>query len=218
LRVRFNDSADGQKKVFWRDQLVRHSLFAWLGVRPIAAQHSAKEDDALRRQVRNRARVVEIGVAEGASAVALSEAMSQQGSLHLVDPYHLSRIPFLNFAQRAAKRAVGTRVQPKVEWIQSFSHDAAADWKEHVDFLFIDGDHREEAVEQDWKDWHPHVVPEGVIAFHDARLFPGGWTTREYGPVRSVDRVFRSKADSGWTIVEETDSLVFVSRGKHQQP
>ncbi len=38
---------------------------------------------------------------------------------------------------------------------------------EQVDFLFIDGDHTEKGVEQDYNDYHHLVRPGGLIAFHD---------------------------------------------------
>lgn len=155
---------------------------------------------------------MEIGVAEGASAIALRTAMNSEGTLYLVDPFHLSRVPALNFLRRAATRAVTVKGGPKVVWIEAFSHDAAHGWDRPIDFLLIDGDHREEAVEQDWNDWTPHVIENGVVAFHDARLFPGGWTSKEYGPVRFVDRVFRQDSAHNWIIHEEVDSLVIVSR------
>ena len=100
-------------------------------------------------------------------------------------------------------------------WIESFSQDAVREWKQAIDFLLIDRDHREEAVERDWQGWSPFVAENGVVAFHDARLFPSGWSTPDYGPVRFVDRVFRQGTGAGpWQIVDEVDSLVFVSRRK----
>ena len=38
---------------------------------------------------------------------------------------------------------------------------------EPVDFLFIDGDHTEKGVEQDYNDYKHLVRPGGLIAFHD---------------------------------------------------
>lgn len=38
---------------------------------------------------------------------------------------------------------------------------------EKVDFLFIDGDHTEVGVEQDYEDYKEFVRPGGLIAFHD---------------------------------------------------
>lgn len=38
---------------------------------------------------------------------------------------------------------------------------------EQVDLLFIDGDHTEQGVEADYRDYHHLVRPGGIIAFHD---------------------------------------------------
>lgn len=191
---------------------MNHPFFAWAGLRPPMAQHTAAEHQALEKYAKGCKSLVEIGVAEGASVVALRTAMSPEGTLYLVDPFHLSRMPMLNFLRRAAKRAVSGKTGPKVVWIEAFSHVAVRKWDRPIDFLLIDGDHREEAVEQDWNEWTPHVMENGVVIFHDARLFPGGWTSEDYGPVKFVDRVFRHNTSSPWMILDEVDSLVFVSR------
>jgi predicted O-methyltransferase YrrM len=44
---------------------------------------------------------------------------------------------------------------------------ASALGSEKVDFLFIDGDHTEAGVEQDYEDYKEFVRPGGLIAFHD---------------------------------------------------
>lgn len=44
---------------------------------------------------------------------------------------------------------------------------ASALGREKVDFLFIDGDHTEAGVEQDYEDYKEFVRPGGLIAFHD---------------------------------------------------
>lgn len=191
---------------------MKHPFFAWAGLRPPIAQHTVPEHHALEKYARGCKSVVEIGVAEGASAIALLTTMNSEGTLYLVDPFHLSRVPMLNFTRRAARRAVSVKAGPKIVWIETFSQDAVRAWNRPIDFLLIDGDHREAAVEKDWSDWHPHVMDGGVIAFHDARLFPGGWTSPEYGPVRFVDRVFRNDPSHLWTILEEVDSLVLIRR------
>ena len=36
------------------------------------------------------------------------------------------------------------------------------------------------------------MKPGGVVIFHDARLFDGGWTSPSYGPVKLVNRLFRA--------------------------
>jgi predicted O-methyltransferase YrrM len=196
----------------WGSRALGHPFFAWAGVRAPLAQHTLAEHQAMERFARGCRSVVEIGVAEGASAVALRTAMDPAGTLYLVDPFHLSRVPMLNFLRRAARRAVGGEAGAQAVWIEEFSHEAVRQWSRPIDFLLIDGDHRESAVERDWNDWSPHVVEKGVVVFHDARLFANGWTSPDYGPVRFVDRTFRNNPSSSWTIAYEVDSLVVVGR------
>jgi hypothetical protein len=82
----------------------------------------------------------------------------------------------------------------------------------------IDGDHAEDAVQKDWEDWHPHVVEDGIVAFHDARLFPSGWTSPDYGPVRFINRFFRDSVQTGWAIIDEVDSLVILRKNSSATP
>ena len=194
-----------------KSRALQHPFFAWAGLRPPVAQHTLAEHRAMESFARGCSSVVEIGVAEGASAVALRCAMEPVGTLYLVDPFHLSRVPWLNFLRRAARRAVSRQAGPPVVWIEEFSHHAVRR-NSPIDFLLIDGDHRESAVEQDWLDWSPHLVERGVVVFHDARVFQNGWTSPDFGPVRFVDRVFRNNPSSAWTIVHEVDSLVVVRK------
>jgi len=192
--------------------LLRHPVFAVIGLRPILGQHTRAEDAALKEWATGRSRLVEIGVAEGASAVALRRVMSAEGSLWLIDPFHLSRVQHLNAMKRAAHRAVNGISNGRVVWINKFSFDAVKDWVDQIDFLFLDGDHSEAGVQRDWDDWYQYVMPGGIVAFHDAAIFRGGWTQPNWGPVRVVDRLFRSRPLSGWRIVHEVDSLVVVQR------
>jgi Methyltransferase domain len=191
---------------------LRHPVYAWLGMRPILAQHTAGEHASLKRWAKGRSSLVEIGVAEGVSALAMREVMAEEGTLYLIDPFHLSRVPALNFTRRAARRAVESCSRGKVVWIEKFSFDSAGTWNSPVDLLMIDGDHSEGGVRRDWHDWNQFVTPGGLVIFHDARLFEGGWTNAGYGPVKLVDDLFRNRKIPGWTIVEEIHSLVVVER------
>ena len=192
--------------------LLRHPISALLGLRPVLGQHTQGEDSVLRKWATGKSRLVEIGVAEGASAVTLREAMSSQGTLWLIDPFHLSRFQQLNAMKRVAHRAVGNIKNGSLVWIHKFSFEAAKDWVGQIDFLFIDGDHSEAGVQKDWEEWSRCVMPGGIVAFHDAATFAGGWPQPDWGPVRVINRLFRSSAPSEWKIVQEVDSLVVVQR------
>jgi hypothetical protein len=192
--------------------LLRHPVFALIGLRPILGQHTYAEDAALREWATGRSRLVEIGVAEGASAVTFRQVMSPQGCLWLIDPFHLSRLQRINAMKRVAHRAVDDIKNGRVVWINKFSFEAVKAWVDQIDFLFLDGDHSETGVQRDWDDWNHYVAPGGVVAFHDAAIFEGGWPQPNWGPVTVVNRLFRSRGLSGWRIVQEVDSLVVVER------
>ncbi len=194
--------------------ILRHPFYGWVGIRPALAQHTAAEHEAIRKWAAGRLSLVEIGVAEGVSAMAIGAAMDQNGRLYLIDPFHLSRVPVLNFIKRIAHKAVESSARGTVHWIEQFSADAARNWKTAIDFLLIDGDHSEAAVLKDWELWSPFVVESGVVLFHDARIFNGGWTTVEYGPVKLIDHLFRGSSNKDWEIAEEIHSLVVVQRRK----
>lgn len=138
--------------------------------------------------------------------------MAADGTLHLIDPFHFSRIRALNFTRRAAHRLVGSVSRGRVIWVERFSFKAVREWSRPIDLLFIDGDHTEAAVRRDWIDWNRFVVPGGTVIFHDARAFDGGWTSPEFGPVRLVDDLFERQRIPGWRVVEGIHSLLVVER------
>lgn len=191
---------------------LRSPVFAFLGLRPVMAQHTREEDELLRQAAAGRRCVVEIGVAEGASAASLRSAMAADGTLYLIDPFHLSRWETVNGMKRTARRAVDTVRRGRVVWIEKFSDDAVGSWNAPIDLLFVDGDHQEEAVARDWKNWSRFIAAGGLVVFHDARVFEGGWTAPDWGPVRLVDRLFRDSGTPGWRIVREAHSMVVVEQ------
>jgi len=64
---------------------LRHPLWGWLGLRPVFAQHTLVEHEALTKWAKGRKSIVEIGVAEGASALALRKGMDPSGILFKSD-------------------------------------------------------------------------------------------------------------------------------------
>jgi hypothetical protein len=189
-----------------------HPVYAWLGMRPVLAQHTLQEHAALEKYAGERSTIVEIGVAEGVSAIALRQGMAVSGNLYLIDPFHFSRNPMFNFTRRTARRLVMNSDRGNVTWIERFSFDAVQKWSLPIDLLFIDGDHTEEGVRRDWNEWNRFVAPGGIVIFHDARVFEGGWTSLGYGPVKLVDDLFRKQRVPGWRIADEIHSLVVVER------
>jgi len=137
--------------------------------------------------------------------------MDPDGTLYLIDPY-VGRKPFgLNMARIVARRLVGDARGAAVKWLRATSGQAANGWHSEIDFLFLDADHSYDAVRRDWSAWSPHVVLGGLVALHDARLFPGGWTTPDSGPVRFMNEL-TAVPTGAWVIEDAVDSLVVVRR------
>src|SRR4051812_24951900 len=158
-----------------RDDVRLRAVAVGAGLIPPRTMHSAAERSLLQRLARGVQRVVEIGVYEGSSAVAICEVLGPEAELHLIDPFghHPTALPAgWGATERASRRVVARAARrggPRVVWHIELSEQAARSWTLPADLVFIDGDHAEDATRRDWEDWHRHVVPGGHVLFHDAR-------------------------------------------------
>jgi predicted O-methyltransferase YrrM len=192
-----------------------------LGLIPPRTMHSPEDARVLLDAAAGARRVVEIGVYEGASALALCEALDPTAELHLVDPFgrHPDALPGgWGASEWATRRALARAVRrrgaqaPRVRWHVARSHEVAASWSGEVDVVFIDGDHSEAGCELDWSCWHRFVAVGGYAVFHDARAGLEGGRGLP-GPTAVVVRHFRAGGDSpGWEIAAEADRTVAVRR------
>jgi hypothetical protein len=204
-----------------RDDLRVRKLALGLGLIPPRAMHSPEDARLLAEAARGARRAVEIGVYEGASALALAAALPSEAELHLIDPFgrHPDALPrgwgasewaTRRTLDRALRRA--RRGGPRLRWHVALSHEIAARWSDPVDLVFIDGDHSELGCERDWLDWSPFVPVGGRVVFHDARGDrPGGRGLP--GPTAVVERYLRG-ADGGWEIEAEADRTVLARRAQ----
>lgn len=184
----------------------RRSLYALLRMRPAYAEHSVADEAILRRLAAGAEVLVEIGTAEGGSALALRESMPPTAHLWCVDPY-VSRIPGLSPREQVAHQLVGRCRNGTVTWVKAFSVAAAASWDgPPIDLLYVDGDHRYEAVLADWRGWSPHLAAHGVAVFDDAVGEAAGW-----GPGRVV-RELAGADGAAWRVVETGDRYAVVAR------
>jgi hypothetical protein len=61
-----------------------------------------------------------------------------------------------------------------VEPRRAYSAEVAGSWNRAIRLLWIDGDHSYQCAKKDLDGFLPHLVPFGVVAFHDAlNAFPG---------------------------------------------
>jgi hypothetical protein len=203
-----------------RDHVRLRALALWLGAIPPRTMHSSEDAGVVLAAAAGARRAVEIGVYEGASAIALMGALGPDAELHLIDPFG-ARPDALPGGWAASERATRRAVErartrlgaaaPALRWHVALSHEVAEDWSGEIDLLFIDGDHSREGCELDWRRWSPHVAPGGRVVFHDARADqPGGRGLP--GPTSLVSELFRSGRCPGWTIEREDDRSVAVRR------
>lgn len=128
-----------------------------------------------RRQPR---RVLEIGTANGGSLYLFCEVAAPDAHLVSVDlpgglfggGYEAVREPLYDSFARPGQR---------LDLIRADSHDSSTKKRVGelverggVDFLFIDGDHSREGVENDYRAYAPLVRAGGAVAFHDVHPGP----------------------------------------------
>jgi predicted O-methyltransferase YrrM len=204
-----------------RDDVRLRALALGAGLIPPRTMHSEQDVRVLLEAARGARRVVEIGVYEGASAVALCAALEPGAELHLIDPFgaHPDALPSgWGASEWATRRAVARaarrrgRDAPRVRWHPQLSHDVAEHWQGEIDLLFIDGDHSEAGCELDWSSWRRFLAPGGRAVFHDARADQRDGRGLP-GPTAVVARRFRGGQDEGWTILAEADRTVVVGQG-----
>lgn len=191
-----------------RKSRLRKSWYALIGLRPPAAEHTAAEGALLRQYGRNAKTVVELGVAEGASAWEVRKVMAADGEMFLIDPYPLTRFGRLCPARLVAHRLVNSVTRGRVHWIEELSQTMSPSWSTPIDFLFIDADHSYPGVTADWEGWTPHLTAGGFVALHDARI-EAPWTDENTGPVQLLREL---RQGSEWHVIAEVDSLAVLRR------
>jgi predicted O-methyltransferase YrrM len=203
-----------------RDDVRLRALALGAGLIPPRTMHSEQDVRVLLDAALGARRVVEIGVYEGASAVALCATLEPGAELHLIDPFgaHPDALPSgWGASEWATRRAVARaarrrgRDAPRVRWHPRLSHEVAERWQGEIDLLFIDGDHSEAGCELDWSCWRGFLAPGGRAVFHDARADQHDGRGLP-GPTAVVSRHFRGRAADGWTILAEADRTVVVGQ------
>src|SRR3954464_12974023 len=105
-----------------RDDVRLRALAVGAGRVPPRTMHSAEERALLQRLARGARRVVEIGVYEGSSAIALCEVLDAGAELHLIDPFghHPTALPAGGGPREGASKRVAPRAArhdgPRVVW------------------------------------------------------------------------------------------------------
>jgi predicted O-methyltransferase YrrM len=138
---------------------------------------SDEELDALRRHASEVVQgcIVEVGSYRGRSAIALAEGVRQAGrevAVFAIDPQEtfvgVNGGEFGPEDRGAFYEAMlATEAYREVRLVNLPGVQVARAWEQPVGMLFIDGDHRPEAVRADYEAWLPYLLDGAVVAFDD---------------------------------------------------
>lgn len=124
--------------------------------------------------------IVEVGSWKGKSTICLGSG-SQEGNkvtIFAIDPHvgsseHQRMFgevdTFEEFKQNLQRAGLAELVKP----IRDTSENAAKNFNQRIEFIFIDGAHEYSSVKSDLKLWFPKVINGGTLAFHDSWHFLG---------------------------------------------
>jgi MMP 1-O-methyltransferase len=126
--------------------------------------------------------IVEIGSFRGRSTVMLAKIAAHYGlgPIVTIDPHNSSILldhqtetdasSYPSFLNAINAAGISTYVKAHV----AYSTEIAKTFNDPIRLLWIDGDHSYEGAKNDLNGFLPHLVPYGVVAYHDAlNAFPG---------------------------------------------
>lgn len=154
---------------------------------------------------------IEIGLATGSSSYLLTSSCPNISKLYGIDPF----MPYKDWNSDILEDQINSMFDifkenitliPNLEFIHKTSVDAANLFKdESVDFIFIDGDHSEQAVYNDLKMYVPKVKKGGIISGHDWFLESVRSAVITYATEHNVDYKSQLKyiANTAWYWIKD---------------
>lgn len=123
----------------------------------------------LYRLARRKGTLVEIGCWQGRTTSLLVQAARVWGAeIVTIDPFSVMPAPHKQSSPELWRSNLKKLGLEAPHLYHMLSTDAArAYYHEAPAFVFIDGDHRHEAVLRDLRDWTPRLPVGGVVALHD---------------------------------------------------
>jgi hypothetical protein len=81
-------------------------------------------------------------------------------------------------------------------------------WDKPIGLLWIDGDHRYEAVKRDFMCWEPFILRQGLVAFHDS-------IDEDLGPAKVIEEALARGGYQKLQQVKRTTVLRKVDQRLH---
>ena len=161
------------------------------------------------KKLPNKARIVEVGVADGHSAIFLAETladMNKEFELYLIESMDYGGDEQAN---TIIKNIIKSGLGDRITLIQSGSLDASCKWPDGwAHFVFIDASHKYEETKADIRLWYRKVIDGGILAGHDMNESCGVWqAVKEVIPAAKV--VDTEKNLGVWEIKKNYDVNIF---------
>jgi predicted O-methyltransferase YrrM len=122
--------------------------------------------------------IVEIGSFKGKSTVMLAKVAAHYGlgKIVAIDPHNFNNEELAGFKTDAEATSyrefianlAGAGLTGLVEVHRAYSTEVSLEWNRPISFLWIDGDHSYKGAKADFDGFFPHVLPNGIVALHDA--------------------------------------------------
>ena len=121
----------------------------------------------LARSLPQKAVCVEIGSYIGASSLIIGKALTKRSTLYCVDTWENDAMTEGNWDTFKVFTKNTKSVKNRIIPIKLNSVNAAQNFNNEIDFLFIDGDHSYEGVKADVDAWFKKLKSNGIIVMHD---------------------------------------------------
>lgn len=154
---------------------------------------------------------LEIGSHLGASSCYIAAGLAQTGGqLFCVDTWNNEAMiegeqdTFVQFKENT--KGVEKLITPIRKWSNQLDE---RDIKQPLSLIFIDGDHRYDAVKHDFDLTQQWLAQDGIIVFHD-------FSNPDYEGVSRV--VGEALASGEWVLLGKVDTLAWIRRAQWAQP
>lgn len=161
------------------------------------------------QQLPNGARIVEVGVADGHSAIYLAELMADMGK-----DFHLYMIDSLAYggtdqANTIIRNIIKSGLGDKITFIQKSSLDASCQWPDNwAHLVFLDSSHTYEQTKAEIRLWYRKVMYGHLLAGHDYNKDEGQEVYKAVNEViKDVTEWHTEKGLGVWSIEKKTESI-----------
>jgi len=131
--------------------------------------------DRIAEQLPDNCKVVEIGVANGASALYLANALFEKGKTFRL--YMIDNMAYGGYEQMKTiyQNIIKSGLSEYIELIPKDSVTASKDFNDDsLHFVFLDSSHEYEPTKQEINAWYSKLIDDFVLAGHDYFLYKDG--------------------------------------------